>query len=250
MGITASNGKVFLCPFNSSHIVVIDSLTFRMTALSLAGKLPAILNPQEKLKWNDVVVTDGKVFFCPCNAPVMMVVDAETLEVQSRVVPFLASETQMERKWAAVTASNGKVYFCPHNSSQLFVVDAATMQAVMHDLPSAAEPGAECKWQGIASSKGKLFFTPFDSRKLLVVDEDNMQMTEYDIPKVVDPGEECKWQGAAVDATTGTVVFCPRNAQHVFLIDPSSDAEVVAQWTMAPRIASELETMFPSGGEP
>lgn len=207
-GACVVDGVMYCAPANAASILAVDLASGAWTAVAL----PAEVTGSDK--YCGCVAVGAKVYFVPCSATRVAVLDTRT-----RAAALVGSVYAGSTKWSgAAVGADGKVYCAPSSAATVLVVDPSTDTTAEMAVQGLAT-GATDAYAGMAAvGRYGVFACPARATKLLRVahprmlddvDPDNVAQADYpDVLSVRGFGR--------VAAGSGCVgINCPSPSRHL-----------------------------------
>ena len=199
--IPASNGKIYLSPFNHDRIGAINTNTHPPTYENIGDTTVT--------GYRGAVRVGDKIFFIPNNATSIAVLDVADNESISFHGDFLGSS-----KWAdGILAPNGKIYCIPHAANNILVItpDSPEDSYIIDDGPSIFSSD---KGNLTIGPDGMIYFVNVQSTSFIyMIDPENDTYTRFEYGSNVN-------YGGCVTAPNGKIYLIPHRANNVGIFDP------------------------------
>ena len=160
-GVFGETGKVYGVPFNTTNVLVIDTVFLTATPTSFGISTPAAAS-----NWwlGGCYVGGGRIICAPYDAEVIL-----SLDTNGSTSATYGALTTAAGKWAGcVLGPNGKVYFIPFNSTVVMIFTPATNTVDTTTITGVA--GASKYMGGVLAPNGKIYCIPYDATNVGIID--------------------------------------------------------------------------------
>jgi hypothetical protein len=220
-GEEAPNGKIYCIPGHATRVLCLDPRNDTVTCI---GKDDL----EGKFKWLRGVRVGNIIYGLPCHADSVLRIDTSTDTVTVLPIPYqdfypsaeqAQEQRNMEWKYHGGTSfhTTNAIYAVPQSAWHVLKIQNDVCSFLTHD----AFP-QRYKWYGGIISGGALYGIPHNASAVLRIDGDTETVSLHG--SFTDGNH--KWHGAA-QASNGTIVAVPANADSVLLIEPSKDHDSV-----------------------
>lgn len=160
-GVLGETGKAYGIPFNTTNVLVIDSVFLTAVPTSFSVPTPVAAGNY----WlGGVYVGGGRIICSPYDAESILSLDTNT-----STSAVYGSLTTSAGKWSGcVLAPNGKVYFIPFNSTVVMIFTPATNTVDTTTITGIA--GASKYMGGVLGPDNKIYCVPYNATNVMIID--------------------------------------------------------------------------------
>jgi len=211
-GVLATNGKIFLAPFNADDVGVIDPATGGFSVIDISRSIYI----DQKYR-GGVLGPDGRIFLVPCNADLIGVINP--VDQSFSVIDISASINTESKYWGGVMHPDGKIYFAPHNADNVGVLDPAAGSFSVVNISGTISTDRKYAG-GVVAPNGKVYFVPYDADNVGVFNPVGDSFSVIDVSGTITGSG--KYVGGKL-APNGNIYFAPYNADNVGVLNSATD---------------------------
>ncbi|CAE7247657.1 unnamed protein product [Symbiodinium sp. CCMP2592] len=210
-GIVATSTRLYLIPGRGHEFRSLDlhKTNTNPKLWKVSGHLPEL--QVQTMKWSFALIVNDKLFTCPFNVQVMLVIDIFESSVVQRIETWKVFNGG--EAWKSLLAHDGHIYASPFNANKMLVVDAHRHGQDSIDVRRVAS--GQRKWNGMAQKGGVIFAAPVDAPAILVLDTASRSV--WGLPVARRRGSEGAFN--TITAVGNRLILCPASRRDLLVLD-------------------------------
>lgn len=224
--VAGRNGKVYMIPNGSQHVLVINTTT---RAVTRAGSLGATTN-----KWvGGVLAPNGRIYGVPFVSTSILVIDTSNDAVSTIPHTTFSSDVQtlLQTNFkfrGGVLGSDGCIYMVPSSATSVLRFDPVAVTAQLISVTNYVNNG----WQGgVLAPNGNIYCMPHASSEVLVINTlpgTVLGAAPHGSTSVIPTSltTQSARYGSGTLAPNGKIYALPMSAGACLVIDPSTNTAI------------------------
>ena len=209
-GIVADEEKLYLTPFHGKTCLVVDVRAETFTEIEIPHKWQSAV-----MKWSHAVIAAGKVFSCPVEPGLPMLVwSLDSIDNPAFRGIDLPERRTGEYMHDGLVVFEGLLYTAPRSADNIWVIDAKT-EKVVHQIDVRDFVYSHgIKFMSAAVVGRAIVFGPHDTSCLLILSVDTRELGCIGLDIDID-----STSSAGVMAAGNQVWLFPREYQDITVVD-------------------------------